>query len=203
MGEYPCGDCVQLRLISGGGPPYPVCPDCWNTSAASEVKARAWARRWKALARKYRNTFIEWHLTLLGPYDDLLEDARASRAEVERLQQENMCDACAGTGKPTSERPCMCGGTGKMSDAACYLREQFVAARIEVNQTRDIYRRIADAELAEARASRAEVERLRAALASVRKTAHHTPHCDRDTCTDWCPVDIARRALAATREPTP
>ncbi len=37
---------------------------------------------------------------------------------------ENHCDACVGTGKPISGLPCMCGGTGRMSDAARYLREQ-------------------------------------------------------------------------------
>ena len=46
------------------------------------------------------------------------------QAENKRLKDENMCDACLGTGDPTSGKPCMCGGSGKMSDAAIYLREQ-------------------------------------------------------------------------------
>lgn len=43
---------------------------------------------------------------------------------VQELEHSNQCDACAGTGKPVSGIPCMCGGTGKMSDAAVYLRER-------------------------------------------------------------------------------
>ena len=45
-------------------------------------------------------------------------------ADWKRMRGENMCDACAGTGAPTSGRPCQCGGTGKMSDAADYLRKE-------------------------------------------------------------------------------
>lgn len=51
------------------------------------------------------------------------------RAELDRLQAENICDACAGTGMPTSGLPCMCGGTGRMSDAATYLREELTRLR--------------------------------------------------------------------------
>lgn len=58
--------------------------------------------------------------------EELLEERDAARAEVERLKVENMCDACAGTGKPASGKPCMCGGTGKMSCAALLLRKTLV-----------------------------------------------------------------------------
>ena len=51
------------------------------------------------------------------------------RAEIERLTRENICDACAGTGTPISCKPCMCGGTGRMSDAAIYLRKELFALR--------------------------------------------------------------------------
>lgn len=50
---------------------------------------------------------------------------------LEQAWRENICDACAGTGKPTSRRPCMCGGTGKMSDAVCGLRAEIVRLRKE------------------------------------------------------------------------
>lgn len=51
------------------------------------------------------------------------ERAEAAEQEVERLRLENQCNACAGTGFPTSGLPCMCGGTGKMSDAAVHLQQ--------------------------------------------------------------------------------
>lgn len=50
--------------------------------------------------------------------------ATDSLAEVERLRGENMCDACAGQGVPVSGRPCMCGGSGKKTDAVDLLREE-------------------------------------------------------------------------------
>lgn len=52
---------------------------------------------------------------------------RDGRTECEALRRENMCDACAGTGKPLSGLPCMCGGSGKASDAVVYLRERLFA----------------------------------------------------------------------------
>lgn len=48
---------------------------------------------------------------------------------IERLKLENMCDVCAGTGATLHGGPCMCGGTGKMSDAARNLREDLIKAR--------------------------------------------------------------------------
>src|SRR5258706_3163690 len=52
----------------------------------------------------------------------LPEIARLASA-LTAAQEENKCDACMGRGIPTSHLPCMCGGTGKASDAARYLRE--------------------------------------------------------------------------------
>lgn len=63
---------------------------------------------------------------------DQLEEAAdtimAIQAGCEKAEQENTCDACAGTGKPASNIPCMCKGTGKMSVAALTLREELTAA---------------------------------------------------------------------------
>lgn len=41
------------------------------------------------------------------------------------------CDACGGTGKPVSGLACMCRGSGRMSDAAIYLRERLVEAEMK------------------------------------------------------------------------
>lgn len=58
--------------------------------------------------------------------DDLL---RLVPSAVTRVPDpDNICDACAGTGTPASGGICMCGGSGKMSDAARYLREKLVAS---------------------------------------------------------------------------
>ncbi len=59
---------------------------------------------------------------------------RAVLAERERDEEraENQCDACGGTGKPASGKPCMCRGTGKMSVSALTLRDELVEARAKV-----------------------------------------------------------------------
>ncbi len=49
--------------------------------------------------------------------------------KIKNLKLENMCDVCAGTGATLHGGPCMCGGTGKMTDAARYLREELIKAR--------------------------------------------------------------------------
>jgi hypothetical protein len=59
-----------------------------------------------------------------GPRRSLGSKAR----EVDPLDQ---CDACGGTGKPLSGKPCMCQGTGRMSVAAIYLRERLVEVEAE------------------------------------------------------------------------
>lgn len=51
-----------------------------------------------------------------------LREAREEGREIER--QNNICDACGGTGKPISGLNCMCGGSGRMNDAAIFLRRE-------------------------------------------------------------------------------
>jgi hypothetical protein len=54
-------------------------------------------------------------------------------ARIAQLEAENLCAVCAGTGKPVSGLPCICGGTGKACDEAQHLRERVfdLGARIE------------------------------------------------------------------------
>ena len=59
-------------------------------------------------------------------------DNKLLRAEVERLRGENICDACAGD----ALADCMCRGTGKMSKAAVYLREQVYRLQAELEETK-------------------------------------------------------------------
>ena len=59
-------------------------------------------------------------LTTPGSKDSIIEQLIEN---VKRLEADNICDACMGTGKVISNaEQCMCGGSGKMSDAAIYLR---------------------------------------------------------------------------------
>lgn len=47
----------------------------------------------------------------------------------------NVCDACLG--QPISGKPCMCGGTGKASDAVMYLRDELVKAQSALTASGD------------------------------------------------------------------
>jgi lipopolysaccharide biosynthesis regulator YciM len=76
-------------------------------------------------------------------HDDLVAVIRGQEAE-------NRCDACRGSGTPVSGRPCMCRGTGKMSEAAIYLREELNKRDRELDK--------AEARVAE---QAAEIERLK------------------------------------------
>jgi hypothetical protein len=71
--------------------------------------------RWKREAKTQEKRAEDW-----------IGDAKEAQAENARLRSENLCDACAGT--PISGKPCMCGGSAKMSDAAVYLRAKFIEA---------------------------------------------------------------------------
>lgn len=44
---------------------------------------------------------------------------------IKEMQAENTCDCCLGEPLPDNA-PCMCKGTGKMSEAVYYLREQLL-----------------------------------------------------------------------------
>lgn len=52
----------------------------------------------------------------------LIEESMKLRKQIEQLQIENTCDICCGDGEPVSGKPCLCKGTGKMSEVAHSLR---------------------------------------------------------------------------------
>ena len=97
---------------------------------------------------------------IVGPGPGSPSDYHSSRQkaalekECAELRAENMCDACAGLGTPTSGPGCMCGGSGKMSDAAHYLRERYAAEKIRADGLQSLLDRLclvsADADLTEA-----------------------------------------------------
>lgn len=99
------------------------------TKADAETEAlRAEVEKWKEAAAS--------HLRLLD-HDANQKALRAFaaenaalRARIEALETYNACDACVGGACPPVGK-CMCGGSGKMSDAAHYLRERFVATEKE------------------------------------------------------------------------
>jgi hypothetical protein len=71
-----------------------------------------------------------------GEWDTLgtrCEDCPSAPAPLAgETPETDLCDACGGTGKPVSGLKCMCGGSGKMSDAARYLRERVVELEREL-----------------------------------------------------------------------
>jgi len=124
-------------------------------------------------------------------------ECETRRTQLERLERWNMCDACAGTGEPISGKPCMCGGSGKASDALQYLREEVVRLEWELANWRTwgvIEVAIRNPNVSsymdewEGRTIKAEAERdrLRAALERI-ATGDVPPH-------GWC--QVAREALA-------
>lgn len=67
----------------------------------------------------------------------LIEEHERIQKDLEQALSENVCDVCFGTGIPESGHPCMCGGSGKMSEAALYLRESLVVANREISKLTD------------------------------------------------------------------
>ena len=74
------------------------------------------------------------YVTFIAAIDDP-KTILALLDRAEAAERDNVCDACLGS-TPISGKPCMCGGTGKMSDAARYLREQLVATQSDLRQAR-------------------------------------------------------------------
>jgi hypothetical protein len=79
-------------------------------------------------ARKRAREWLEYCGQLMGGGNlVILPEVEESLAELlDEFMSENMCDVCAGTGDPGTGRKCMCEGSGKMSDAARYLRRELV-----------------------------------------------------------------------------
>ena len=79
------------------------------------------------LRRELRKT-IEWVAERSYDAGKSCSDVILLQARLDSALSENKCDACGGTGVPISKIKCMCGGTGKMSDAARYLRKELIKA---------------------------------------------------------------------------
>ena len=83
-------------------------------------------------------------LQMLDQIDVIREERDELKAHVAELEKQNMCDACCGTGKSISNIPCMCGGSGLMSDAALSLRDRVIEleAKLEPMSDEDIDRSV-------------------------------------------------------------
>lgn len=76
--------------------------------------------------------------------DRLLDEKHEALEQLRRAKGENQCDACLG-GNPISGKPCMCRGTGKMSEAALYLREQLVKTEARLDELRSMHHQMCEA----------------------------------------------------------
>lgn len=63
--------------------------------------------------------------------DDLAARFSASEAALKQAQADGWCDCCCGKGDPGSGRPCICGGTGRASDAVNGFRKLLAQAEAE------------------------------------------------------------------------
>ena len=109
---------------------------------------------------------------------DMALDSIKLREENARLRGDNTCDACAGTGTPTSGLQCMCGGTGRMSDAARYLRERLYEANMRIFE---LEQRLADTcsrHIAEIAYQERRIAELKGTDKSVRLEARATALMD-------------------------
>ncbi len=70
---------------------------------------------------------------LIHERNEAREACDKSEREHDAAHRANICDACGGSGVPVSGPGCMCGGSGKMSDAAHYLRERYAAEKIRAD----------------------------------------------------------------------
>jgi hypothetical protein len=133
----------------------------------------------------------------------------AAREALAKAERDNMCDACAGTGKPESGLHCQCLGSGKMSVAAETLRvvahqqreraESAERARDELAERLDTEQgesRLAKEYLSEARAQSdrlsSENARMRKALEAI-VALRDVPTLAK---TDETPVCLAEAALS-------
>jgi hypothetical protein len=72
-------------------------------------------------------------LQFIHERDEAREARDQAKQERDAALKANVCDACGGSGIPVSGPGCMCGGSGKMSDAAFYLRERYAAEKIRAD----------------------------------------------------------------------
>jgi hypothetical protein len=98
---YPCARCGVMRTKSEGGTVFTVCDWCWEAYPPTPLEAlfasrddlataRAWARRWKALAGELRlreDYLRDAVSSAVAEYNTTRIDLAASRAEVERLRE--------------------------------------------------------------------------------------------------------------------
>lgn len=54
------------------------------------------------------------------------------------------CDVCAGTGKPVSGLPCICGGTGSNIDEKAGLRRKVHEMELQVSEMEKLIKRVDD-----------------------------------------------------------
>lgn len=133
-----CFRCMTKRLEAAGLTNVPVLISAGPYRDANETWRMHGIRHGQRIQREEDNTLLK---KLQSEKQQLLDQREIGRAnwiaaanasgdllvrivrELVAARRENICDVCFG--QPlASGRTCMCGGTGKMSDAARWLREQ-------------------------------------------------------------------------------
>lgn len=64
--------------------------------------------------------------------EEALAEIAKRDARIAELEAENVCDSCLGAGESLAGGRCMCGGTGKLTNGATYLREQLFDAKARI-----------------------------------------------------------------------
>jgi len=107
------------------------CAEDADTRCSSMVSAR------DLTIRDLKTRIAAYEATLTADNGETWEsECWAARRQRDELRAALACDACAGTGKPTSGTPCMCGGSGSMADAARFLRTELVRVTTERDEAR-------------------------------------------------------------------
>lgn len=122
---------MRCAATAAGGAPQ--CDRVDGHTGSHAVYEEGKAFRWGvglALTEEMERTIGVWtDRHACGDEAEVIHEVLDALA-VER--DRNVCDACAGTGTPTSGPGCMCGGSGRMSDAVHYLRERYAAEHVRV-----------------------------------------------------------------------
>lgn len=149
--------------------------ECWVTNAgAFQLPPRA----------EFLESCSRFHAQLASERGELVgcKTIAELEAENERLRCDTWCDVCSGTGKVPSGKPCLCGGTGRCTDALVEMRRLYFAEESE----NELRRYTEDQAIQYGARMEEQKERLEAENAALRESAQWKPiaeiHEDLGSC---------------------